>query len=172
MIKRFLIISLVSLSLNASTAVLETNKGNIEIKLFEKKAPLTTKNFKELIKSGYYNGVSFHRIIKDFMIQGGDPTGTGRGGQSIYGKKFQDEFSPKDSFNKPGIVAMANAGPNTNGSQFFITVVPTPYLNHKHTIFGEVIKGMDNVYKISNVKTSQRGRPYERIFIKKAYIKN
>jgi cyclophilin family peptidyl-prolyl cis-trans isomerase len=105
----------------------------------------------------YYNGIIFHRVIANFMIQGGDPTGTGRGGESIWGKSFADEIVPSLVFDKPGILAMANAGPNTNGSQFFITVAPTSWLDGKHTIFGKVIGGMDVVYAISKVATSKPG---------------
>jgi cyclophilin family peptidyl-prolyl cis-trans isomerase len=140
-------------------ALIKTNMGNIEIKLFEDKTPKTVENFVGLAKKGYYNGVIFHRVIDNFMIQGGDPTGTGRGGESLWGGKFNDEIDSTLSFDKPGYVAMANAGPNTNGSQFFITTVPTPWLNGHHTIFGEVVNGMDIVNKISKVETS---KPYDR----------
>jgi cyclophilin family peptidyl-prolyl cis-trans isomerase len=138
-------------------ATMKTNMGDIEIKLFENLTPKTVENFVGLAKKGYYNGVIFHRVIDQFMIQGGDPTGTGRGGQSIWGKSFEDEIVPSLVFDKPGYLAMANAGPNTNGSQFFITVVPTPWLNGHHTIFGEVIGGMDVVYAISKVQTPKPG---------------
>ena len=138
-------------------ATIKTNMGDIEIKLFEKLTPKTVENFVGLAKEGYYKGVIFHRVIDKFMIQGGDPTGTGRGGQSIWGKSFEDEIVPSLVFDKPGYLAMANAGPNTNGSQFFITVVPTPWLNGHHTIFGQVINGMDVVYAISKVQTSKPG---------------
>ncbi len=121
--------------------VFETTQGNITFKLMPDIAPKTCENFVGLTEQGYYNGIIFHRIIKDFMIQGGDPTGTGRGGKSIWGKSFEDEFDTKTKFTKPGILAMANAGPNTNGSQFFITTVPTPWLDMRHTIFGEVVGG-------------------------------
>jgi cyclophilin family peptidyl-prolyl cis-trans isomerase len=140
-------------------AVIKTNMGNIEIKLFEDKTPKTVQNFVGLAKKGYYNGVIFHRVIDNFMIQGGDPTGTGRGGESLWGGKFEDEIVPSLTFDKPGCVAMANAGQNTNGSQFFITTVPTPWLNGHHTIFGEVVNGMDIVNKISKVETT---KPYDR----------
>jgi cyclophilin family peptidyl-prolyl cis-trans isomerase len=140
-------------------AVIKTNMGNIEIKLFEDKTPKTVQNFVGLAKKGYYNGVIFHRVIDNFMIQGGDPTGTGRGGESFGGGKFEDEIVPSLTFDKPGCVAMANAGQNTNGSQFFITTVPTPWLNGHHTIFGEVVNGMDIVNKISKVETT---KPYDR----------
>ncbi len=140
-------------------ALIKTNMGNIEIKLFEDKTPKTVENFVGLAKKEYYNGVIFHRVIDNFMIQGGDPTGTGRGGESLWGGKFEDEIVPTLTFDKPGFVAMANAGPNTNGSQFFITTVPTPWLNGHHTIFGEVVNGMDIVNKISKVETT---KPYDR----------
>jgi cyclophilin family peptidyl-prolyl cis-trans isomerase len=140
-------------------AVIKTNMGNIEVELFQDKTPKTVENFVGLAKKGYYKGVIFHRVIDNFMIQGGDPTGTGRGGESIWGGKFEDEFSPDLKFDKPGYIAMANAGPNTNGSQFFITTVPTPWLNGHHTIFGKVVDGMDVVNKISKVPTT---KPYDR----------
>ena len=140
-----------------TVAVIKTNMGTIEIELFPDKAPKTVENFVGLANKGYYNGVIFHRVIDKFMIQGGDPTGTGRGGESIWGKSFEDEFDPSLKFDEPGILAMANAGPNTNGSQFFITVVPTPWLDGHHTIFGKVIGGMDVVYAISKVPTSKPG---------------
>ena len=154
--------------------VLETTQGNIEFELFNDVAPLAVENFTTHVKNGYYNGVVFHRIIKNFMIQGGDPTGTGRGGESIWGKPFKDEFKPNVVFNKPGLLAMANAGPMTNGSQFFITTAKTPWLNGGHTIFGEVIGGMDTVKKLNNVTTSGRNggnRPLVRQEIIKAYMK-
>ncbi|WP_419770469.1 MAG: peptidylprolyl isomerase [Candidatus Marinarcus sp.] len=135
-------------------AVMQTNQGTIEIELYPSKAPKAVENFITHSKNGYYNGLIFHRIIKNFMIQGGDPTGTGRGGESIWKKDFEDEFSPNAVFDKPGILAMANAGPNTNGSQFFITTVPAYWLNGRHTIFGTVIKGMDVVHKLENVETN------------------
>ncbi len=140
-------------------AIIETNYGTIELKLFPDKAPLTVKNFAGLANAGFYDGLLFHRVIDNFMIQGGDPTGTGSGGESIYNKPFKDEFSPDLKFDKPGLLAMANRGPNTNTSQFFITLVKTPWLNNHHTIFGEVIGGMDVVRKIGKVKTT---KPYDR----------
>ncbi len=140
-------------------AIFETDYGKIEIKLFPDKAPLTVKNFAGLANAGFYDGLLFHRVIDNFMIQGGDPTGTGSGGESIYNKPFKDEFSPDLKFDKPGILAMANRGPNTNTSQFFITLVPTPWLNNHHTIFGKVISGMETVRKIGKVPTS---KPYDR----------
>jgi cyclophilin family peptidyl-prolyl cis-trans isomerase len=138
-------------------AVMQTSMGTIEIELFENQTPRTVENFAGLAKKGYYNGVIFHRVIENFMIQGGDPTGTGRGGESLWGGKFEDEIVPALKHDIPGILSMANAGPNTNGSQFFITVVPTPWLDGKHTVFGKVIDGMDVVYAISKVATSKPG---------------
>lgn len=153
------------------TVVFETNKGKIEIKLMPEIAPKACENFTKLVEKGYYNGIIFHRVIKDFMIQGGDPTGTGAGGASIWGKPFEDEVSPSVKFDKPGLLAMANAGPNTNGSQFFITTVPTPWLNMKHTIFGEVASGYDVVEAIENTETGAADKPVEEIKIIKTYLK-
>jgi len=135
-------------------AIMETTQGKIEIELRADMAPLAVENFVTHAKNGYYDNLIFHRIIKNFMIQGGDPTGTGRGGESIWKKPFKDEFSPNAVFDKPGILAMANSGPNTNGSQFFITTVPTYWLNGRHTIFGYVKSGMDIVKKLENVPTN------------------
>jgi len=126
-------------------AVIKTTKGNIELSLFPDEAPMTVANFVNLSSRGYYNGLVFHRVIPEFMIQGGDPTGTGSGGP---GYEFGDEFSPKLKHSSPGTLSMANAGPGTNGSQFFITHVPTPWLDNKHTIFGKVLVGQDVVNKI------------------------
>ncbi len=151
--------------------VFETNQGVIEIKLKPEVAPKACENFTKLVEKGYYNGLIFHRVIKDFMIQGGDPTGTGRGGESIWGKSFEDEVSPVAKFDSPGILAMANAGPNTNGSQFFITTAKTPWLNMRHTIFGEVVSGYDVVQKIENVETVGADRPKQDQKIIKAYLK-
>jgi len=154
-------------------AVFETTQGNIELELRSDLAPKTVENFVGLIKKGYYNGIIFHRIIKNFMIQGGDPTGTGRGGKSLWGGKFKDEFNPKAQFNRPGVLAMANAGPNTNGSQFFITTVETRWLNGKHTIFGYVKDKQSYavVKKLENVRVGRGSRPLETQKIIKAYIK-
>ena len=149
---------------------LETNQGTITIKLYPNVAPKTCENFVGLIKKGYYDGLIFHRVIPNFMIQGGDPTGTGMGGQSLWGGKFADEFSPDVQFTKPGLLAMANSGPATNGSQFFITAVPTPHLNNHHTIFGEVIEGMDVVEKIINTPRDGADRPIEEQKIIKASV--
>ena len=127
------------------TATLSTDKGDIVLKLFADKVPVTVNNFVFLARQGFYDNTIFHRVIANFMAQGGDPTGTGRGGP---GYRFKDEFNPSLRHDKPGILSMANAGPNTNGSQFFITHVPTPWLDNKHSIFGEVIEGMDVLLSI------------------------
>jgi len=158
-------------TLIAGEVVFETTQGTIVFALKPEVAPKACENFEGLVKKGYYDGLTFHRIIKNFMIQGGDPTGTGRGGQSLYGTPFEDEFKPNVMFNKPGILAMANAGRNTNGSQFFITTVPTPHLNGINTIFGEVIEGMDVVRKLENVGTDGRDMPMQPQKILKAYLK-
>jgi len=155
-----------------TVVVLETNVGKIELKMYPEVAPLAVENFTTHVKNGYYNGLIFHRVIKGFMIQGGDPTGTGRGGESIWGKPFKDEFGNNVVFDKPFLLAMANSGPKTNGSQFFITLAPTGWLNGKHTIFGEVVKGQDVARKIENVSVSRgSNKPLFDQVIKKAYIK-
>lgn len=151
--------------------VLQTNQGDITVKLLPLVAPKAVENFTTHVKNGYYDGIAFHRVIKNFMIQGGDPTETGRGGESIWNKNFEDEFSQTYKFDKPGILAMANSGPGTNGSQFFITVAPTPWLNFKHTIFGYVVDGYDVAEKISKVKVDAQSRPYDDQVLVKAYIK-
>jgi peptidyl-prolyl cis-trans isomerase A (cyclophilin A) len=163
-------------------ATLETSKGTIVVQLFSKDAPKTVANFVSLAagekewkdpatlqmtKRPLYDGTIFHRVIPNFMIQGGDPLGQGVGGP---GYTFEDEFKSERVFDKPGILAMANRGPNTNGSQFFITVAPTPWLNNHHTIFGEVVKGYDVVEKITKVQRDPRDRPMEPIIIKKVTI--
>ena len=152
--------------------VLETNQGLIEIKLMPEVAPKACENFIQLAEKGYYNGLIFHRVIRGFMIQGGDPTGTGSGGESVWGKPFADEATPVAKFDNPGILAMANSGPNTNGSQFFITTAKTPWLNMRHTIFGEVISGYDIVQKIENAPTGPGDRPLSEQKILKACLKN
>lgn len=179
-----------------SKAIMKTNLGDITIQLFPEQAPKTVENFVQLAKKGYYDGIIFHRVIPDFMIQGGDPTGTGMGGESIYGEKFADEFSP-ELFNLRGALSMANAGPNTNGSQFFIVQkkdVPkemmsqlteagfpaeiveayknggTPWLDFRHTVFGQVVEGMDVVDKISGVQTVAQDRPAEDVVIEEIEI--
>ncbi len=183
-------------------AVLETNMGTVEILLFPEVAPKTVENFTSLIEKGYYNGIIFHRIIKDFMIQGGDPTGTGRGGESIWGHSFEDEFSD-EARNFCGALSMANAGPNTNGSQFFIVqagpetidarifdmlkrqgkvfsedvmekykeVGGTPWLDGAHTVFGQVVEGMDVVNKIAGLRVDYSDKPYEEVVILNATVK-
>src|SRR5512143_1787512 len=127
------------------SAILKTDKGDITVQLFADNTPLTVNNFVFLARQGFYNGTIFHRVITDFMAQGGDPTGTGRGGP---GYRFKDEFHPSLRHDKPGVLSMANAGPNTNGSQFFITHVPTAWLDNKHSVFGQVTDGMDVLFSI------------------------
>jgi len=173
--KRLLLLSMVlfSISLYAKNphVILETTQGTIELELYKDIAPLAVENFTTHVKDGYYNGIAFHRIIKNFMIQGGDPTESGRGGESIWKKDFKDEFKNK-TFDGAGVLAMANRGPHTNGSQFFITTAPTPWLNGRHTIFGKVVKStMDTIKKLNIVKTSRRDKPLNRQEIIKAYIK-
>jgi peptidyl-prolyl cis-trans isomerase B (cyclophilin B) len=139
----------------SSTAILHTNQGDITVELFDEDAPKTVENFKKLALDNFYEGVIFHRVIKDFMIQGGDPTGTGRGGP---GYTFEDEFNDRKV--ERGALAMANAGPNTNGSQFFIVTTPAaPWLDGKHTVFGKVVDGMDVVDKIEASETDHNDRP-------------
>jgi len=176
--KKIILALLIVLSLNAQDknlhVVLETTQGAIELELFPDIAPLAVENFTTHINNGYYNGMIFHRIIKDFMIQGGDPTGTGKGGESIWKKDFKDEYKDK-VFSRAGVLAMANRGPHTNGSQFFITTAPTPWLNGRHTIFGQATaQSLSVIGKLENVATlGQRGgdRPIEEQKIIKAYIK-
>ena len=146
---------------NRPVAVFETNQGTFEVELRPDIAPKAVENFVKHAEEGYYDGVIFHRVIKGFMIQGGDPLGTGVGGVSIWGKPFEDEVNDTDKFDKPGVLAMANAGPSTNASQFFITTAPTAWLNKKHTIFGQVTSGYDVVQKIENTKTGPRDKPEE-----------
>ena len=143
-------------------AKFKTNKGDFDVELFAEKAPRTVSNFYELAKAGFYNGVIFHRIIKGFMIQGGDPTGTGTGGP---GYRFKDEFNPELKHSKAGMLSMANAGPNTNGSQFFITLGPTPHLDMRHAVFGEVVRDYENVDAIGSVETGMMDRPKEDVVI-------
>jgi cyclophilin family peptidyl-prolyl cis-trans isomerase len=138
------------------TATLSTDKGDIVLELFADKTPRTVNNFVFLAREGYYDGTIFHRVITNFMAQGGDPTGTGRGGP---GYQFADEFHPSLKHNKPGIFSMANAGPGTNGSQFFITHVPTPHLDGKHSVFGQVIQGMDVLLSIPDRDPSRTSSP-------------
>lgn len=160
-----------SVNLEHPIVVLSTTAGDLEIELFPDVAPLAVENFMTHIKNGYYNKVAFHRIIKDFMIQGGDPTETGRGGQSIWKKDFKDEFTNK-TFDKPGILAMANRGPFTNGSQFFITTAPTPWLNGNHTIFGAITPNSFTVLNKLNNTPVNGSTPKTRVEIIKAYIKS
>ncbi|MHB8579842.1 MAG: peptidylprolyl isomerase [Ignavibacteriaceae bacterium] len=152
-------------------AVMKTNMGTIDLQLFPDVAPKAVKNFVELTNQGYYDSLTFHRVINNFMIQGGDPTGTGEGGKSIYGGLFEDEFNQGYKFDSAGVLAMANAGPNTNGSQFFITLAATPWLNFHYTIFGKVITGMDVVHKIGKVPTSTpNDKPINPVIIEKMTI--
>lgn len=182
-------------------AVIKTNHGDIMVRLFPKVAPKAVENFKTHAENGYYDGVTFHRVMKDFMIQGGDPNGTGRGGESIWGSSFEDEFDPQ-YHNLRGSLSMANSGPNTNGSQFFIVqkdkvdsgfisemqnagaengfsedVVEayremggTPWLDFKHTVFGQVFQGMDVVDEIANVKTGFGDKPKEDVVMERIEI--
>ncbi|MBC8198407.1 MAG: peptidylprolyl isomerase [Candidatus Marinimicrobia bacterium] len=147
--------------------VFETTMGTMKAELFDQKAPLTTDNFKALINKDFYNGIIFHRVIKDFMIQGGCPDGTGRGGP---GYKIKDEFHPELKHTKGGLLSMANAGPNTGGSQFFITLKATPWLDNRHAIFGELIEGLDVLEKIGEISTGAMDRPKKDIIMKKVYI--
>ena len=174
-ITKILFSFLLIFSLNANAAnphaVLVTTQGVIELELFPDIAPLAVENFMTHIKDGYYDGVGFHRIIKNFMIQGGDPTESGRGGESIWKKPFKDEYKGK-TFDKIGVLAMANAGRNTNGSQFFITTAQTHWLNGRHTIFGQATKkSFETLSKLNSVQTMRGDRPLERQEIVKAYIK-
>jgi cyclophilin family peptidyl-prolyl cis-trans isomerase len=134
----------------------ETTMGNFTIELFEQQTPKTVDNFVKLAEKKFYDGVIFHRVIDGFMIQGGDPTGTGRGGP---GYQFADEFHPQLKHTSEGILSMANAGPNTNGSQFFITLGPTPHLDNRHSVFGKVVEGIDVVRKIGKTPTKAGDRP-------------
>jgi len=167
---------------NSLTALLRTNHGDIVVRLFPDHAPKTVRNFVELaegsrewtdphtrqtVRARLYDGTIFHRVIPDFMVQGGDPLGTGTGGP---GYKFADEFHPDLAFNRPYLMAMANAGPGTNGSQFFITTAPTSWLDRKHTIFGEVIEGQQVIDAISRVKTGANDRPAEDVVLESVEI--
>lgn len=153
-------------------AVVETNLGTFELELYPNETPITVTNFVMLAEENFYDGVSFHRVIDGFVIQGGDPTGTGSGGKSIYdGKPYADEFVPALRHNSAGILSMANRGPHTNTSQFFITLAPTPHLDDKHTVFGKVIDGMDIVAKIGKVPTEPlHNRPVEPVVMEKVTI--
>jgi cyclophilin family peptidyl-prolyl cis-trans isomerase len=149
------------------TAVFETTNGTFEAELYTDLAPITAGNFIKLAQSGYYDGTIFHRVIDGFMIQGGDPTGTGTGGP---GYAIEDEFGPGLKHSGPGILSMANSGKNTGGSQFFVTLVPTPWLDGKHAIFGNVTKGMDVVEAIGKVSVSSRDKPVTDVRINKLTI--
>lgn len=155
---------------STTVAVIKTNMGTIELELFAKETPKTVENFVGLANKGYYKGIIFHRVIDNFMIQGGDPTGTGSGGKSLWGKSFNDEIVPQLVFDKEGLLAMANSGPNTNGSQFFITLAPTTWLNGHHTIFGKVIKGMDVVKAIGKVAKNKSDRPLKDVVMESVTI--
>ena len=157
---------------NETYAVFDTTEGRFKVKLFQDEAPKTVQNFVDLAegtKTGkpFYDGLIFHRVIPDFMIQGGCPQGTGTGGP---GYKFADEFHPSLKHSKAGILSMANSGPNTNGSQFFITVAPTPHLNNRHSVFGEVVEGYDVAEKISKVPRNSQDRPKTEVKIKSVKI--
>ncbi|XP_055332925.1 peptidyl-prolyl cis-trans isomerase-like 1 [Paramacrobiotus metropolitanus] len=150
--------------------VLDTSMGKVAVELYWHHAPKTCHNFAELARRGYYDGIAFHRIIQNFIIQGGDPTGTGRGGHSVYGKTFADEIHPDLKHAGAGILSMANAGPNTNGSQFFITLAPTAHLDGKHAIFGRICKGMKTVERLGKVETGKDDKPLHEVKIVKAYL--
>ena len=150
--------------------LLETNKGNITIELYSKEMPITAGNFEKLVQKGFYDGIIFHRVMEGFMIQGGDPKGTGTGGP---GYEIKDEFTKTAlDKNNRGTIAMANAGPNTGGSQFFINLVNNNFLDGKHPVFGKVVEGMDVVDQIAQVETDSNDRPLEKVVIKKASIVN
>ncbi|HNX68989.1 MAG TPA: peptidylprolyl isomerase [Candidatus Omnitrophota bacterium] len=146
---------------------IETTQGDIYADLYQAEAPKTVENFVTLAKKGFYDGIIFHRVIPQFMIQTGDPTGTGMGGP---GYKFADEFSPKLRHSKPGVLSMANSGPNTNGSQFFITEAATPWLDDRHSVFGQVTKGMDVVTKIANAPRDRQDKPVTKIAMTKVTV--
>jgi peptidyl-prolyl cis-trans isomerase A (cyclophilin A) len=157
---------------NEIYAVFDTSEGSFKAKLFADKAPRTVENFVNLAegtKTGkpFYDGTTFHRVIPDFMIQGGCPEGTGRGGP---GYKFADEFHPSLKHSREGLLSMANSGPNTNGSQFFVTVAATPWLDNKHSIFGEIVEGFDVVKKISTVARGQQDRPLKEVQVRSVKI--
>jgi len=147
--------------------VMETTMGTIKIELFDDKAPITSKNFADLVGKGFYNNLSFHRVIADFMLQGGDPKGDGTGGP---GYTIKDEFGSGLKHSSAGTLSMANAGPNTGGSQFFITLVPTPWLDGKHAIFGKVIEGMDVVEAIGAVSVDSNDRPRTPVVMKRVFV--
>ncbi len=159
-----------SMSDSITVAIIKTNMGTIEVELFADQTPKTVENFVGLAEKGYYNGIIFHRVIKDFMLQAGDPTGTGSGGASFWGGKFDDEIVSDLKHDTPGMLSMANSGPNTNGSQFFITLIATSWLDGKHTIFGKVINGMDVVYAIGEVKTAAGDKPVNEVVMEEVTI--
>jgi len=161
-----------AMSQKQPVVVLETTLGKIELTLRPDIAPKACENFIGLVQKQFYDGVIFHRVIKSFMIQGGDPTGTGTGGKSIWGGPFIDECTPTVQFDRVGLLAMANRGPNTNTSQFFITTALTPWLNQKHTIFGSVTAGYNVVQKIESVPVDASSRPVQPVKIVKAYMKD
>ena len=148
-------------------ATIDTSMGTVTLELYRDKVPRTVDNFVKLAKDGFYDGLIFHRVIKDFMIQGGCPSGTGTGGP---GYKFEDEFHKELRHDVPGVLSMANAGPNTNGSQFFITLVPTPWLDGKHAVFGKIVDGLDVIEAIGKVKTGAGDRPAEEIKLSKVTL--
>lgn len=153
-----------------TVAVIQTTMGTIELELFADKAVKAVQNFVGLAEKKYYDGIIFHRVIDNFMIQGGDPAGTGSGGESIWGKPFEDEVKTGLKHSSEGILSMANAGPNTNGSQFFITLKATPWLDGKHTVFGKVISGMEVVKAIGKTKTNQNDKPLIDVVMQKVTI--
>ena len=150
-------------------ARIETNHGTFRIELFEDRAPLTTKNFIDLAEKNFYDGLIFHRVISGFMIQGGDPQGTGTGGP---GYKIKDEFHPEARHDGAGVLSMANAGPNSGGSQFFITLAATPWLDGKHAVFGKVVDGLDVVESIGSTATGRQDRPLEEVVMKTVRIED
>lgn len=147
--------------------VFETNQGTFKAEIFQDKAPLTAKNFLDLTNKKFYDGLKFHRVIADFMLQGGDPQGNGTGGP---GYKIQDEFGAGLKHSTPGMLSMANSGPNSGGSQFFVTLVPTPWLDGKHAIFGKVVEGMDIVEKIGKLPTNASDAPLQEVVMQKVYV--
>ena len=158
-----------ALSASPPFVVFETSMGDFSIELYTAHAPRTCFNFAELSRSKYYDGTTFHRVIRNFMVQGGDPTGTGRGGSSVYGGKFADEITRDLKHVGAGVLAMANSGPNTNGSQFFITLAPCPWLDGKHTIFGRIASGMGTIKKLGMVACDANDRPRDPVSVHRAY---
>ena len=154
------------------SVTLLTDLGSLKLEIFCDSVPRTAFNFLALAASGYYDNTLFHRNIKGFMLQGGDPTGTGKGGESIWGGKFNDEIHPDNKHTTRGILSMANSGPNTNGSQFFITLAPTPFLDGKHTVFGRISSGMATVKRMGVARTDANDRPIDPVRIVKATVGN